>query len=97
VKRYGNASGDSGVVAYGIGEDFIKVRFTRSEGVYVYDFSRPGAWHVRRMKRLAAAGEGLATYISQYVKDNYARLEAPPGESVRVRTKRSPSLKRKMR
>jgi hypothetical protein len=28
---------------------------------------------VDAMKRLAKAGKGLATYVNQHVKDNYAR------------------------
>ncbi len=72
---YGNLSGDSGVVAYETGDDFIKVQFRHSPKLYVYDSGRPGSSHVNQMQRLAAAGRGLSTYISQHVKKNYSRIE----------------------
>lgn len=72
---YKNLSGNSGVVAYELGEEFIKVRFRHEPQVYVYDNKRPGRDHVRKMKKLAADGQGLSTYISQHVRENYARTE----------------------
>lgn len=70
--RYKDLSGNSGVRAYEIGGDFIRVWFVDGEG-YEYDARKPGARHVREMKRLAAAGRGLATYINQHVRENFAR------------------------
>lgn len=72
---YGNFSSDSGVIAYEIGSDFIKVQFRHSAKLYVYDSWKPGLSHVQRMQSLAAAGRGLSTYISQHVKKNYSRIE----------------------
>ena len=72
---YKNLSGNSGVVAYESGTDYIKLRFRRNSKIYVYDASAPGAKHVERMKKLATAGRGLATYVSQNVKRNYSRTE----------------------
>jgi hypothetical protein len=72
---YSNLSGDSGVVAYEIGDDFIKVQFRHSPKLYVYDSARPGLSHVHQMQKLAVAGKGLATYISQHVNKNYFRIE----------------------
>ena len=72
---YKNLNGDSGVVEYESGPDFIKVRFRYSPKIYVYDDSSPGRVHVDELKRLAAAGRGLATYISQNVKTRYSRTE----------------------
>ncbi len=69
MKRYGNAR--SGIVAYELHDDAIHVKF-RSGEIYVYDVRRPGPEHVAAMKQLAVAGEGLATYISQHVRDAYA-------------------------
>lgn len=70
MTRYGSAK--SGIVAYELRDDAILVKF-RSGEVYVYDVERPGPAHVAEMKRLAVAGEGLATYISRNVRDAYAR------------------------
>ncbi len=72
--RYANLSGDSGVREYEIGPGYIKVRFGGGP-IYAYDNSRPGAGHVAIMQRLAQAGKGLATYISQNVKKSFARKE----------------------
>jgi hypothetical protein len=71
MKRYLNLSGDSGVVAYELSPDAIKVKFRGSERVYVYSRASAGAAHVARMKRLAEVGKGLSTYISQHVHDRY--------------------------
>ena len=72
---YSNLSGDSGVAAYEIGNDFIKVQFCHSPEVYIYDSAKPGSSHVQQMQRLAVAGRGLSTYISQHVKKNYSGIE----------------------
>lgn len=71
MQRYANRSGGSGVVAYATGPRGIAVQFVDGS-VYVYDLQRPGAKAVADMKRLARAGQGLSTYISQSVRDNYA-------------------------
>lgn len=72
---YKNLSGDSGVVEYEIGSDFIKVRFKKFKTIYVWDYSTPGVRHVEAMKRLAVEGRGLSTYIAQEVREDYARKE----------------------
>jgi hypothetical protein len=72
LQRYARRHGDSGVVAYAIGPRGIAVQFMDG-AVYVYDVERPGRAHVTEMKRLARAGEGLSTYISRFVRDNYAK------------------------
>ena len=72
---YGNLRGDSGVVAYESGDNFIKVQFRQAPEIYVYDSAKPGSAHVYQTQRLAAAGRGLSTYISQDVKKNYSRIE----------------------
>lgn len=71
MERYKNLSGDSGVVAYTIGDDYIKLKF-RGNGTYTYDHRVPGREHVEAMKRLAKAGRGLSTYVSLHVKARYA-------------------------
>jgi hypothetical protein len=72
--RYANRNGNSAISEYEAGPDFIKVRYGRGP-IYVYDYGRPGSVHVEAMKRLASAGSGLATYISQNIKKNFARRE----------------------
>jgi hypothetical protein len=71
-RRYHNVGGNSGVRSYAIGPSFIRVWFEDGGG-YEYDDRRPGRAHVEAMKRLAEEGRGLATYINQHVRENYAR------------------------
>lgn len=72
MRPYRNLSGDSGVRAYATGPDFIDVRFASGE-VYRYDYASTGRAAVERMKRLAADGRGLSTYIAKNVRERYAR------------------------
>lgn len=69
--RYADRQGDSGVTGYAFGRDFIVVEF-RSHDLYRYDYTKPGRTEVQIMKRLAAAGSGLATFINQHVREDYA-------------------------
>jgi hypothetical protein len=71
VQPYKNLNGRSGVTAYEIGDDWIKVRF-RAGGTYNYTYESTGKERVERMKVLAAAGKGLSTFISKHVRDDYA-------------------------
>jgi hypothetical protein len=72
MQRYRNLDGDSGVRAYELGEDWIRIRFVGGE-TYEYTDAVTGAEHVQNMQTLAEAGEGLATYVSKFVHDAYAR------------------------
>jgi hypothetical protein len=67
---YRNLSGDSGVLAYAIGADFIDVQFAGGD-IYRYTSASAGAAALAQMKRLAASGRGLSTFISQVVRENY--------------------------
>ena len=41
MKRYGNRHGNSGIAAYEMGADFIRLRFT-SGNVYLYTYDSAG-------------------------------------------------------
>ncbi|HVD96947.1 MAG TPA: hypothetical protein VNB90_02005 [Cytophagaceae bacterium] len=71
MKKYPNRSGVSGVRGYETGKDYIRVWFQYALKPYVYNYEKPGKEKVERMKKLAASGEGLSTFISRYVKDEY--------------------------
>ena len=63
MKRYTNLGGDSGIIEYEVGEDFIIVGF--SDGSYYeYTYSSAGRGAIEHMKVLAESGEGLNSYIS---------------------------------
>jgi hypothetical protein len=71
-ESYRKAGGDTGVLRYALEDGAIHVQF-RDGTVYLYDDAATGKAHVREMQRLAIAGAGLSTYISQHVHDRYAR------------------------
>lgn len=73
MKPYRNLSGESGVVGYEIGRNFIRVRF-KSNQDYRYDLGRVGRKHLDAMQKLAEAGKGLATYINAHpvVRDGFS-------------------------
>ncbi len=68
---YARLAGESGVVGYRIAARHISVAFADGS-IYVYSWQSAGRAHVEHMKRLAVAGIGLSTYISQHVRQNYA-------------------------
>lgn len=71
MERYGNAGGDSGVSAYEIGTDYIKIKFSGTSRTYTYSYRRAGSTHVEQMKQLARRGSGLNSYINRYAKHLY--------------------------
>jgi len=70
MERYKNLGGDSGVSAYEIGDDSITVQFSTG-AVYLYTYRSAGSANIEEMKLLAAAGEGLNSYIKRYVNKGY--------------------------
>jgi len=72
---YLNLNGDSGIVSYEIGPDFIRVEFNQGNFThYSYTYVTPGVTHVEAMKRLATQGYGLNAYINSNpgVRTGYA-------------------------
>lgn len=74
MKRYKNLGGDSGVIAYEYGVDFIRVQFS-DLSIYRYTYAIPGTNDVDHMKRLADSGQGLNSFISRVVRKRYAAKE----------------------
>jgi len=64
MERYRNRGGDSGVSAYEIGSDFIKVKFSGTLRIYTYSYRRAGSMHVESMKRLAQIGDLLTKCLN---------------------------------
>lgn len=65
MQSYKSKSGKpSGVTAYEIGDDFIRVEFNHTE-VYTYSYSSAEPEVVEEMKACARAGRGLSTFISR--------------------------------
>lgn len=62
---YANRSGESGVLAFEIGTDYILVEFkSGKERYYRYTYASAGEDAIETMKELALAGEGLNSFIS---------------------------------
>lgn len=74
MERYKDIDGDSGVAAYEIGTDYIRVQF-KDNSVYLYTYASAGSNNIEQMKRLAEAGDGLNAFINKNVKKRYARKE----------------------
>ena len=72
MQRYNNLSGQSGVLAYEIGEGSITIEFVGGER-YLYTGHSAGAENIAKMQELARAGRGLSTFVSQHIRDRYAR------------------------
>ena len=74
MTEYKNLSGESGIIAYEIGSDFIRLQFEDKE-VYLYTEDSTGIEHIAKMKELAEKGRGLNTYVNQHVRKNYETKE----------------------
>ena len=72
MPTYKNISGSSGIRAYGLGPDFIKIVF-KDGGTYLYTFKSTGVKHIAAMQQLAVSGKGLTSYINQFVQDRYEK------------------------
>lgn len=74
MNRYKDIDGDSGISAYEVGTDFIRVQFNSGQ-VYRWTYASAGRQHIESMKILAARGDGLNAYINRFVQRMYARRE----------------------
>ena len=71
---YKNLNKKSGVIAYEILPEGIRVQFI-GKAIYYYSYDVPGSAHVEKMKELAEKGMGLATYISQHIREKFDHKE----------------------
>lgn len=72
LESYANLSGASAVRGYEIGQGSITVQF-RDGSIYVYTNASAGPVNIAEMQRLAKLGQGLNSFISRFVKKNYAQ------------------------
>jgi hypothetical protein len=72
MQRYKNLSGESGVVAFDIGDRSITVKFTGGDR-YLYTEDSAGVSNIAEMQRLARLGRGLCSFISRVIRNRYAR------------------------
>lgn len=84
MERYQDIDGDSGVVGYETGPDFIRVQF-KDASIYTYTYASARTQNIEQMKQLAAAGDGLNAFINKYVKKKYAQKERMANILVRLK------------
>ena len=75
MTRYKNLGGNSNVISYEIGIDYIKVQFS-SGSPYEYSYRSAGASNVERAKILAQNGCGLNSFIMTNMRKLYERKTA---------------------
>lgn len=70
---YKNIDGDSGILSYECGSDWIEVEFESGRSrFYRYTYASAGSVNVEEMKRLAEMGDGLNSFIMHNVRTRYA-------------------------
>lgn len=72
MQRYENRGGNSNVIAYAIGADFIDVQFGGGR-TYRYSYRSAGSDKVEKMKELAKQGVGLNSYIMRFARKDYEK------------------------
>lgn len=70
MEEYRDINGDSGVIGYEMGIDYIRVQF-KTGAVYKYTYSSAKRENVEHMKLLAKNGDGLNAFINTRVRRNY--------------------------
>lgn len=70
---YQDIDGDSGVLAYELGADYIDVQFKGTSKIYRYSYQSAGREYVEIMKVLAKNGDGLNSFINKNVKYSYVK------------------------
>lgn len=69
---YQNKNNTSGIAAYEMGPDYIRIEFTTG-AVYEYDHAHTGAAQIEHLKYLAEQGKGLNSYLNRNVHQQYSR------------------------
>lgn len=72
MPEYRDRDGESGILTYEVGLDWIEVKFENGQQrIYRYTNASAGAFNIATMKRLAAEGNGLNGFINRHVKNRY--------------------------
>ena len=74
MESYTNVGGNSGIINYEIGQNFIKVEFVDGS-IYRYTYASAGSANIEYMKQLARQGHGLNSFINKNIKNLYAEKE----------------------
>lgn len=74
MNKYKDLNGDSGVVGYECGEDYIRIQFSTG-AIYLYTNKSAGSQNIEHMKQLAEKGDGLNAFINTTVRKGYEKRE----------------------
>lgn len=72
MKTYANKGGNSNVMSYEYGVDYITIQFG-SGAPYTYSYASAGKENIEAMKRLADSGIGLNAFVKKNVDKKYVR------------------------
>jgi hypothetical protein len=70
MKQYSNISGESRIIGYDEGQDYIIIYFENGSE-YTYSYDSAGEQNVEEMKKIADGGAGLNSFINQNCRYNY--------------------------
>ena len=73
MREYRNQNGNSGIIAYEIGDDYIDVQF-KNGGIYRYEEATIGRLQFLNMQVLAILGSGLNAFINMFVRGQAIRI-----------------------
>jgi hypothetical protein len=68
--HYANAGGDSGILEYELGPDWVEVMF-KGGAVYRYSYRSAGKPHIEKLKKFLLSGIGANSYIMRRMKKLY--------------------------
>lgn len=77
LQAYGNRSGRSGVVAYALAADAVHVLFAHDDKRYVYGLPLADTAQLDEMRRLAATGRGLSSFVSRHFREPFEGRTIP--------------------
>lgn len=70
---YKDIDNNSGIYSYEINSESITVWFKSGGKAYTYSYKSAGRHHVENMKKLAATGNGLNSYIMKNVRSDFEK------------------------
>jgi hypothetical protein len=66
MQKYANLGGNSNIISYKVGSDYIVVEFmSGSDRIYTYTYASAGTEAIEQMKQLADSGVGLNSFIGR--------------------------------
>ena len=72
MRLYANHGGNSGIVSYEYGDNYISVQFSTGN-IYTYSYESAGKSNIEHMKMLADSGSGLNSFIMKNVRTIYEK------------------------